>query len=70
MVKWSPILHAVSAIAGIAGFLALIVYWVLGAEGTFLGLPKGHFFNDAVGLLLVSVAFGIGTLIHLKEEKK
>ena len=70
MVKWSPILHAVSAITGILGFLALVVYWILGAEGTFLGLPQVHFFNDAVGLLLVSIAFGIGTLIHLKEEKK
>ena len=68
--KWSPTLHAIAAISGIVGFLALILYWILGAEGTFLGLPQIHFFNDAVGLLLVSIAFGIGTLIHLQGEKR
>lgn len=69
--KWSSILHAVSAISGILGALALIVYWILlGTNGTFLGLNQEHFFRDAVGLLLVSIAFGIGTLIHLQEEKR
>ena len=58
-----------SAIAGIVGLLALIAAWLAGT-GTFFGLSQAHFFEDAKTLLLVSIAFGIGTLIHLKEEKK
>ena len=65
--KWSPILHGIAAVAGIVGALALIAAWIAG-QGTFFGLPQEHFFEDAKALLLVSIAFGIGTLIHLKEE--
>ena len=66
--KWSPILHGISAIAGIIGALALIAAWIAGS-GTLFGLPQEHFFEDAKALLLVSIAFGIGTLIHQNEEK-
>ena len=65
--RWSPLLHGVAATAGIVGLLALIAAWIAG-QGTFLGLPQEHFFEDAKALLLVSIAFGIGTLIHLKGE--
>jgi len=68
--KWSPILHGVAATAGIIGVLALIAAWIAALQGSFLGFSEEHFFNDAKSLLLVSIAFGIGTLIHLKEEKK
>ncbi len=68
--KWSKILHGISAVAGIFGLLALISFWFGLATGTtFFGNTPDHAFDDAVGLLLVSIAFGIGTLIHLKEEK-
>jgi len=67
--KWSPTLHGVSAIAGIAGVLSLIGAWIASAKGSFLSLNEAHLFNDANALLLVSIAFGIGTLIHLKEGK-
>jgi len=68
-IKWSPILHSIAAIAGIVGVLALIVAWIV-RDGTFFGLTQAHFFEDAKALLLVSIAFGIGTLIHLKEESR
>ena len=67
--KWSPILHGVAAISAIVGALALIAAWIAGSE-TFLGLTQQHLFEDAKALLLVSIAFGIGTLIHLKEEQR
>ena len=65
--KWSPILHMIAAIAGVLGVLALISAWIAG-RGTFLGMTQAHLFEDTKALLLVSIAFGIGTLIHLKEE--
>jgi len=67
--KWSPILHGISAIAGIVGVLALIGAWIAGGEGSVLGIDQAHLFEDAKGLFLASIAFGVGTLIHLQEEK-
>ena len=67
--KWSPILHGVAAITGIIGTLALLGAWIAGA-GTLFGLSQEHFFEDAKALLLVSIAFGVGTLIHQQQEKK
>ena len=67
--KWSPILHGIAAVAGVVGALALLGAWIAG-EGTFLGVNQQHLYNDAMSLLLVSIAFGIGTLIHQREEEK
>lgn len=69
--KWSPILHGISAVAGVLGVLALFSFWFGLATGSaFFGTTPEHAYDDAVALLLVSIAFGIGTLIHLKQEKK
>jgi len=69
--KWSPTLHGISAIAGILGVLALFSFWFGLLTGTtFLGNTPEHAFDDAVALLLVSIAFGIGTLIHQNEERR
>ena len=67
--KWSPILHGISAITGIIGVLVLISAWIAGS-GTFLGFTQEHLFEDTKSLLLVAIAFGIGTLIHQNEEKR
>ena len=69
--KWSPVLHAVAAITGVLGMLALLSYWFgLVTGSTFLGNTPEHAYDDAVALLLVSIGFGIGTLIHMQLEKK
>ena len=67
--KWSPTLHNIAWIGGVLGVLALIAAWIAGS-GTFLGFTQAHFFEDAKALLLVSIAFGIGTLIHQNEERR
>ena len=67
--RWWPILPAIAMVSGIVGVLALIAAWIA-SSGTFLGLSQEHFFEDAKALLLVSIAFGIGTLIHQHEEKR
>ena len=66
--KWSSILHGISAIVAIVGVLALIGAWIATANGSFLGFSEQHLFNDAKTLFLASIAFGIGTLIHHYEE--
>jgi len=70
--KWSPILHGVAAISGIIGFLALIMWWVMLAlrDGFSTMFSPEHAYDDAVVLLLLSIAFGIGTLIHRQIEKE
>lgn len=68
-IKWSPILHWISLLTAIIGILFLVGAWFATANGTFLGFSEEHLFNDAISTLLVSIAFGIGTLIHQNEEK-
>ena len=69
-VKWSLILHGIAALSGVAGFLALIVWYVvLFREGVSF-FSAEHVYNDAVVFLLLSIAFGIGALIHQNKERK
>jgi len=70
--KWSQILHGISAISGIAGFLALIMWWIVLAarDGFSTMFSPDHLYDDARVLLLLSIAFGIGTLIHQLQERR
>ena len=68
--KWSPILHGIAAISGILGVIALVVFWIASANEGISMFSSEHAYRDAVVLLLVSVAFGIGTLIHQQKEQK
>ena len=68
--KWSPILHGIAAISGIAGFVTLIIWWIVLAksQGFSLMFTPEHLYDDAIVLLLLSIAFGIGALIHQRRE--
>jgi len=68
--KWSPILHGISATAGVAGFLALVIWWIVLAKEGASPFSSEHLYNDAIALLLLSIAFGIGTLVHQWKEQK
>ena len=68
--RWSPILHGIAAISGIVGLLVLVIWWIaLLREGT-SPFSTEHLYDDATVLLLLSIAFGIGTLIHQNQERK
>ena len=68
--KWSSILHGIAAISGVLGLLVLVMWWIaLLREGTSL-FSAEHLYDDATVLLLLSIAFGIGTLIHQNQERK
>ena len=66
--KWSPILHGVAAISGIVGFLALVAWWIALAKDGTPFFSTAHLYDDAIAFLLLSIAFGIGALIHQKKE--
>lgn len=69
VIKWSPILHWVSLIAAILGVVAFIgASFAALTGGPIIGLSEEHLFNDTASLLLLSIAFGIGTLIHMQLE--
>lgn len=68
--KWSPLLHTIAALAGVFGVIAIFAGWILGFRGTLFGLSQAHLFNNGMMLLLISIAFGIGTLIHQREEQQ
>jgi hypothetical protein len=67
--RWAPTLHYASLITAILGSLALLGAWLATWNETFLGMTETHLFNDAQTLLLLSIALGIGTLIHHYEER-
>ena len=67
--KWSPLLHTIAALSGVFAVIAIFAGWILGSQGTLFGLSQGHLFNNGMMLLLISIAFGIGTLIHQQEER-
>ena len=68
---WSPILHGIAAVTGVLGILTLLGWWIVLAKtvGFSIMFSPEHLYDDTVVLLLVSIAFGIGTLIHQRQEK-
>ena len=67
--KWSPILHGIAAISGILGFLALVIWWVMLFREGVSPFSAEHLYDDAIVLLLLSIAFGIGALVHQQKEQ-
>jgi hypothetical protein len=69
--KWASTLHRISAIAGILGVVVVIGWWIvlLRLNGFSLLFEPDHMYKDATILLLISIAFGIGALIHHYEER-
>ena len=68
--KWSPVLHGISAVSGILGIVALVVFWLASWNEGVRVFSSEHAWRDAVALFLAAIAFGIGTLIHQREEQK
>ena len=69
--KWSPILHGIAAITGVIGLLSL--FWLWGAllsGGELFNVTAEHIQDEVVVLFLASIAFGIATLIHQKQERE
>lgn len=70
--KWSLLLHTIAVIAGVLSLVALIVFWITSAQEGIRLFSSEHVWKDVVGLALVSITFGIGTMIHrsLEEERE
>ena len=69
--KWAPILHWASLITVTLGIFALLSWWIVlfKLNGFSLMFEPDHLYKDAIALLLLSIAFGLGTLIHHYEER-
>ena len=68
--KWSSILRGIAALTGIFGVITIFGAWIAGTSGAFLSFSQEYIYNNATVLLLASIAFGIGTLIHTSEEQQ
>ena len=69
--KWASTLHIISAVAGVLGLIVIIGWWIVlfRLNGFSLFFEPDHMYKDAIILLLISIAFGVGTLIHHYEER-
>ncbi len=70
--KKSTLMHGVSIVAGIWGFLALIGAWLAGEGGTIWGFSQQHCFLDAIVLTLISISAGVCAIYcrDLEKEKR
>lgn len=67
--KKSAIIHGISIVAAIWGFLALIGAWLAGDNGTIFGFTQQHCFFDAIILELISVSAGVCALYRRDLER-
>lgn len=68
--KKSTLIHGVSIVAGILGFLALVGFWVAGEGGTALGLSEGQFYANALVLQAIAISGGVCALYRRQLEKE
>lgn len=68
--KWSGKMHVATMAAAALGTLSLLGAWLVGDTGRILGLDREHLYLNAGVLLLLAIALGVGTVIHLLEEKR
>jgi len=68
--KWSPILHGIAFLSVMVGFLALVMWWIVLWKQGVSPFSAEHLYDDAVAFLLLSIVFGIGTLIHQRTENE
>jgi len=61
--NWSEVYKLIAVIAAAVGTITLIGAWVAGEKGTFASFSQNRLYIDATNLLLVSIAFGIVSLI-------
>lgn len=68
--KKSSMMHAVSIITGIWGFLALIGAWIAGQNGTIWGWTQEHCYINAAILMLVSISAGVCAVYRRQIERE
>lgn len=67
--KKSSLIHGVSIVAGIWGFLALLGAWIAGQGGTIWGFTYQHCINDAIILTLISISAGVCAIYRQQLER-
>jgi len=68
--KWSQILHWLSAISGSIAIVLTIFAWSAGVDGTILSNGQMHWFIDAGIFLGIAIWLGTATILHQNIEQK
>jgi hypothetical protein len=68
--KLSKVFHITSVLAGLVGFIMLILAWFTGENGTILTHTEMHWFNDAQAMILVAIWIQLATMHHMKLKEK
>ncbi|MEX0920118.1 MAG: hypothetical protein WDZ69_00875 [Candidatus Pacearchaeota archaeon] len=66
--RWSPFLHSITWVSAILGFLAFMAS-LIATTGDLMGLSDDQLFNITKSLLLISISFALGTIIHQNNEE-
>lgn len=66
--KLSRVMHVVSGIVSILGFLALLAAWTAGSDGQVFGVSQAHLYSDAIVIELIAIAAAVCTLVRLQLE--
>ena len=68
--KKSTLIHGVSIVTAIWGFLALVGAWLAGDGGTIFGFSQLHCYLNAIVLLLISISAGMCALYRRQLERE
>lgn len=68
--KKSTLIHGVSIVAGVLGFLALIGAWAVGEGGAVIGLSQVELYINAIVLQIIAVSGGVCALYRRQIEKE
>ena len=68
--KLSKILHVISVVVGLAGVVSFTGAVLGGSDNLVFGITKADALTCAAVLMLIAIWAGIGTIHHLRLEKK
>lgn len=63
-------MHSGMILTAIAGGVALLGAWIVGGNGSLLGVPQPQLYINALILEVISISAGVCTLVRKQMEKE